>query len=388
MNSVEGKLFISIFPESVGDSRVTISSSRPLGITRMLIGKTPEQVLEIIPMLFNICGIAQSRAALSASMQDMNIAINPKLDIVREILLQIEIAREHLLRIFLDWPKLLDINSNIEGLVYINGLNTRFLKIIFSGRKAFSFDNPSFETANLDLLIKELAQFLHQHVFSAAVINWLDSTSDNLSSWAESGDTLAAKAIDIIRKLPLESLNDNCIHHLPELNVQKLLQRFDADDAEAFISKPNWGDKHYETTSLSRQLNQPLLISLSENSHHSLLLRWVARLVELARIPQKLNDLLAAIKRDSFPDNTNKIDTGLSQIETARGRLIHRVKVRNDLVSQYQILAPTEWNFHSKGIVTQSLAKLNTKNKRELKQFSHLLINAIDPCVGYELKIH
>ncbi len=388
MNSVEGKLFISIFPESIGDSRVTISSSRPLEISRIFIGKTPEQVLEIIPMLFNICGTAQSRAALSASMQDMNIAINPKLDIAREILLQIEIAREHLLRIFLDWPKLLDMNSNIEGLVYINGLNTRFLKATFSTRKAFSLDNPTIETAKLDLLIKELEQFLHQHVLSAAAESWLDSTSNTLSSWAKSGDTLAAKAIDIIRKLPLESLNDSCIHHLPELNAQKLLQRFDADDAEAFISQPDWDGKHYETTSLSRQLNQPLLISLSENSHHSLLLRWVARLVELARIPQKLNDLLRAINQDNYADITNKMEPGLSQIETARGRLIHRVKIRNDLISQYQILAPTEWNFHSNGIVAQSLAKLNTKNKRELKKYSHLLINAIDPCVGYELKIH
>ncbi len=354
----------------------------------MFIGKTPEQVLEIIPMLFNICGIAQSRAALSASMQEMNIAINPKLDIARELLLQIEIAREHLLRIFLDWPKLLDIHSNLKGLVYINGLNTRFQKAIFLTSKAFSLDTPIIETAKLDLLIKELEQFLYEHVFSATVDNWLDSTSENLSSWAESGDTLAAKSIDIIRKLPLESLNDCCVHHLPELNVPTLLQRFDADDAETFIAKPDWDGKYYETTSLSRQLNQPLLISLSENSHHSLLLRWVARLVELARIPQKLNDLFAVIKLDNFPDNTNIMDTGLSQIETARGRLIHRVKIRNDRVSQYQILAPTEWNFHKKGIVTQSLAKLNTKNKRELKQFSHLLINAIDPCVGYELKIH
>jgi len=244
----------------------------------MFIGKTPEQVLSIIPMLFNICGVAQSRAALSAFLQSMNIEINPQLDIARELLLQIEIAREHLLRIFLDWPKLLDINYSTDGLVYINGLNNSFLKAIFTTEKAFLLDNPKIETASLDLLIKEFEQFLHQTVFSSASENWLDSTSTDLTSWAENGDTLAAKAIDIIAKLPMESLNDVCINHLPELNAQALLQRFDADNAEGFISEPDWNGNQYETTSLSRQFNQPLLISLSENSHHSLLLRWVARI--------------------------------------------------------------------------------------------------------------
>jgi len=122
MNSVEGKIFIDVFPESRSDSRVKITSSRPLELSKMFIGKSPEQVLMFIPMMFNICGIAQSRAALSAIQQNLKIVPDPKLDIAHEILLQVEIAREHLMRIFLDWPGLLDFNWDKGNLVDINNL--------------------------------------------------------------------------------------------------------------------------------------------------------------------------------------------------------------------------------------------------------------------------
>ncbi|MBE9549309.1 MAG: Ni,Fe-hydrogenase I large subunit, partial [Proteobacteria bacterium] len=62
--------------------------------------------MSIIPLMYNICGSAQSQAALISIQQAQQLDPDPKLQIARNMLLLVEIAREHLLRIFLDWPKL------------------------------------------------------------------------------------------------------------------------------------------------------------------------------------------------------------------------------------------------------------------------------------------
>ena len=73
-------------------------------------------------------------------------------------------------------------------------------------------------------------------------------------------------------------------------------------------------------------------------------------------------------------------------MEAARGRLVHRVEMENGTIGSYRILAPTEWNFHPRGVVAESLATLRG-GRDKVEQQARLLINAIDPCVGYELSL-
>jgi len=75
-------------------------------------------------------------------------------------------------------------------------------------------------------------------------------------------------------------------------------------------------------------------------------------------------------------------------VEAARGRLMHRIKIAQGRVADYAILAPTEWNFHPEGIAVQGLKGLLFESEAQLRQQAALWINAIDPCVGYELKIN
>ena len=49
-------------------------------------------------------------------------------------------------------------------------------------------------------------------------------------------------------------------------------------------------------------------------------------------------------------------------------------------------MAETEWNFHSQEVLANSLAALQSNDVRIERQ-TRLLINAVDPCVGYELSI-
>lgn len=80
-------------------------------------------------------------------------------------------------------------------------------------------------------------------------------------------------------------------------------------------------------------------------------------------------------------------NTGFGVAQAARGQLLHHVTVDGDHIQRYQILAPTEWNFHPQGAVAQSLSQLDTQSI-DVEQQARLIIHAIDPCVGYDLTIH
>ncbi len=85
---------------------------------------------------------------------------------------------------------------------------------------------------------------------------------------------------------------------------------------------------------------------------------------------------------DGLPPNV-----GIGQKEAARGRVVHRVEMHGASVGRYQILAPTEWNFHPRGVVAAALARLPRGDVDALRRKADMLIKAVDPCVGYDLRI-
>ncbi len=391
MKPIEGQISIDIYPHHSKDVKVEISSTRPLLASKVLIGKTPEQVLSIIPLLYNICGIAQSRAALKAIQQCLQYEGDAKIEIARDMLLLVEIAKEHLLRIFLDWPKLFDIDPGNHQLPFVNQLTTEFKSALFFQGQAFALDSRlEMQNHTIEGLIDNLQRYLRQHVFSSSVQDWLDhQDSDSLLQWAMQTDTIAAKAIHQIDKNGWAGQGNANIQHLAKLDSELLLVEFAGENATSFIAEPKWQGHCYETTSLSRQHKHPLVQSFYQQYQGSLMTRWLARLVELASIPQQLSAMFNNINDATISDRPNKqLNIGIAQVETARGRLVHRVVMAQGLISQYQILAPTEWNFHPQGLITQSLANLITDDKTELRQLAKLMINAIDPCVGYQLRLH
>jgi Ni,Fe-hydrogenase I large subunit len=57
------------------------------------------------------------------------------------------------------------------------------------------------------------------------------------------------------------------------------------------------------------------------------------------------------------------------------------------MIRHYQIVAPTEWNFHPQGSLSQMLHGLQALDETELRQQAQALITALDPCVAYQLEI-
>ena len=156
---------------------------------------------------------------------------------------------------------------------------------------------------------------------------------------------------------------------------------------EHFIQKPRWHDRCHETGNIAR-CSSELIKSLQREFGNGLLTRLTVRLTEVAQLTQRMADLSTDQTSDVFLDNDEQLEmgTGLAHIMAARGQLTHQVKVANDVIQNYKILAPTEWNFHPEGVVASSLSSLTGKQK-EIELQTRLLINCVDPCVGYQLHI-
>jgi len=372
--SVEGELTIEI-----GDE-VRVTSSRPVFASRILIGKSPQQALDVIPLLFNVCDIAQARAGLLA----MQKRSEPAQETARDILVLVETAREHLLRVLLDYPKLFGFDMSSASLPEISQLNQLWKKALFKEGNAFGFDCLlDIDEVQCQLLIGQLETIMQKDVFHCSTSQWLEIDDlSALENWVDGCDSGAAISIKKIGQQEWYELGDSDCLSLPELSSADLIKRFDSPNANAFIAQPSWNDKCYESTVLNRHLTSPLISHLLNQFNKGLITRWLARLVEMASIPSKIKTLLNQLTNNNTSIKNN--NQGIAQVEAARGHLIHRVKIKNNLIENYQILAPTEWNFHPQGLIKQALSNIKPK---KTEQLARIIINAIDPCVGYQLRL-
>ena len=101
-----GKITLGVVWDGHKVSETDIRSTRPMA-AQVLQGKTPAQVLQIVPLLFSVCGRAQSAAA-DAALRAAERSPWPNVA-ATERMIACEAMQEHLWRVMLDWPKLLGL---------------------------------------------------------------------------------------------------------------------------------------------------------------------------------------------------------------------------------------------------------------------------------------
>jgi uptake hydrogenase large subunit len=236
----------------------------------------------------------------------------------------------------------------------------------------------------LESLISQLENSLNK-IFAGQRFNFLAiENANDLLQWLKNNHSIPAALLNKLFELQYQSLGRTELSLLPELNDKELSQYLSQQNAEEFIRFPTWQHKCYETSCLNRQQYQPLITDLLRNYGNGLLTRLAARLVELVNIPDLIKQNIAEIRTGS---PLKDYQSSLAQVQNSRGLLIHRVALKQDKIADYQIIAPTEWNFHPQGVAALSLQQLTAPTKTLLEQQARLIINALDPCVGFELLI-
>lgn len=398
--NIEGRLHISLTHDAGAVRSVRIDSSRPLAASQVLHGKTPEQLLTIVPLLFSICGNAQAFAAQQACLKALGAITNPAINTAGLMLVQLETLREHCWRILLDWPLLLGLQTDKKRLAPLLRFDALFKQQMFENGAAFTLGSRlMLNTAELARHIDHLETLLDAAIFAGRLASWHDiSTEADLIAWIRQNPSLPALLLKHIDNNHWQELGRNNVELLPDINDWELQQTLLSSNNVAFCRAPQWQGCCAETTPLNRQQAQPFVQALTQQYGNGLLPLIAARLLEVSTTPARLRQYLTqlhaaetAVNRvsasaDSYiEEHGNATMDGFAQVQAARGLLIHYVQFAQGVVQNYRIVAPTEWNFHPNGVAVNGLKQLRASSVNELKRQAEWLMQAIDPCVAYEI---
>lgn len=389
VGNIEGRLDIGLQLSDGTVTGVDIRSSRPLQTPRIFEGKTVEELLQTLPLLYSICGTAQAHAAVTACGEALDLPLDVRRQSAREKLVWLETAKEHLWRVLLDWPGLIGLSPAAAGVGEMLQLIKRFRVACYPNERPFMPGvMPVTEgVREIDSVIDDFERLLQDQVFGMPPAQWLGLEGcPALLRWAAASRLPAGRMLQLVRDNGWDSLGSANIGVLPPMEPLFLAQQLEQPDAARFIARPRLDGQCYETSPFARVIDHPLVVAVVAEYGTGLLARYCARLVELAGIPGRLREADSE-SSGSVIESRLPQGQGISQIEAARGRLVHWVALEAGRIARYQILAPTEWNFHPDGVLTKGLMGLRVDSVDRLRQQSALLINAIDPCVGYELRI-
>jgi len=387
--SVEGRLLIDLDRTPDGSGRASIASSRPLGITRVLAGGRAHDVVKTIPLLFNICGVAQGSAAVAACERALGISVSPRTQQVRKALVLLEMLREHMVRAAMDWPSFLGLSPRPDEMLRVMRLFTMARRAIDPVARAFTIGVDLTEAcAALQPSLAEAEQLLRDLVLTEPLHQWHKRTTRaDLDDWCEAGRTPAQKLVRTVIDRAWADAGSAPLNMLPDLPEQEIASHLFGSESAAFVAAPEWDGAACETSVLSRQVEHPLIKDTMRAHGAGLLARLTARLVEMAELPGQISDVFCA--DDGFPSPPARLlkGRGIAHVEAARGRLVHGVEIADEVVQRYAILAPTEWNFHSAGAAAQGLAEIAVRDG-DVHALASLFVSSVDPCVGYEVRVH
>lgn len=372
-----------------------IGSSRPLAVARNFLGRTPAEVLQSLPLLFGVCGMAQGVAFVTACENALGIAATAARRRIRDILVLSETAREHLLRIAMDWPRFAGSEPDLGFLRRVMALDRRIRDAL--APKALTLASAASVDGEVAAAgAAEISDMVETAILGEPIERWLlRSRPDDMAEWAGSGEGPARRALQRLMRADAMQVGTVPLDALPSIDdagfLADVLPLLRGDDAAALVARPVWQGRPRESTALARQADHPVLRAQMSEAGFGLGARLVARLLELALLPARLTALAAETADASAPDGTfghgSGNGAGIAQVEAARGRLVHYVEIAQDRLVGYVMLAPTEWNFHPEGAAARALGSIALARRPDTRLLADMTVTAFDPCVEYIVKV-
>ncbi len=168
----------------------------------------------------------------------------------------------------------------------------------------------------------------------------------------------------------------------------------DSDDSTGYswCKAPRLNQQVMEVGALARQQvhGHPLIRALVAESGGNVQNRVVARLLELALVVPQMERWVKQLTPGApYCDNRKVPDEaqGAGMVEAARGSLGHWLRIRNGRILNYQIIAPTTWNFSPRdmqqqpGALEQALQDTVIENERTIDASIQHIIRSFDPCM-------
>ncbi|MET0105355.1 MAG: nickel-dependent hydrogenase large subunit [Sedimenticola sp.] len=166
----------------------------------------------------------------------------------------------------------------------------------------------------------------------------------------------------------------------------------DIEGSYSWCKAPRLGGEVVEVGALARQLvdGHPLIRDLVSQSGGNVRNRVIARLLEIARVTMAMEQWARELKpREPFCNHAPIPDEarGSGMVEAARGSLGHWLRIKKGRILNYQIIAPTTWNFSPRdtngtpGALEQALAGTAVQDDDANPVEVQHIVRSFDPCM-------
>lgn len=376
--SIEGEIRVTLHWDGQRVRHVGLASTRPLAAARLLVGRTPAEAAALVPRLYALCGQAQGAACAAAlraaAGHDGTAEGLPEVSAWTVVL---EALQETLWRLLIDAPRSLALPPQATAVAPVRAAVARAIAAL----KA----QPGESRAALAAAAGALSEVAREHVYGAPPTAWLEhSDPAAFDAWRDAAATLPAR---VLARLAVTSpgLGRSDTALMPGLDDEAwwsaVVPALQHDPL--FAQAPNWDGRPVETGALSRQQTQPLVAALIVREGHSAATRFAARLVEAATLLAEAGAAPSGwVQAWPLPGGT-----GLAAVQTARGLLVHHVRLAQGRIADYRIVAPTEWNFHPQGALARGLVGTESPDEHTLVARAGLAVQALDPCVGFRVEV-
>jgi uptake hydrogenase large subunit len=388
--TIEGELTVRLDWDGRRVRKASIRSTRPFAAARVLVDRSPAEAVRTVPLLFSICAHAQGAAAAGAVEAAAGRTACDTTLAAREAAVWLETIQEYLWRILVDWPRAMGQDAQIEPVAVARRLIAPVLAHLAPlARRTDDMAGDGAAGVPVELA-EELARLVARHVFGVAPAAWLAlPDSGALAAWATQASTLPALLLRQLRSThPALGRSGIALMRTPRQDELCTTVVPAMRHCAGFERAPVWSGAAMETGALARMQAHPLVAAELSLHGNAAATRMVARLAELALLVGRLAE--PAANRDGVRwVGALPLDEceGLGVVQTARGLLLHRAQVGDSRVTVYQIVAPTEWNFHPEGALVRGLEGLEAADEAELARATQLAVQALDPCVACRVEV-
>jgi hypothetical protein len=367
VNGVDGPGAIRIEVEISPDARVaktTICSTRPAGLGRLFCGRDADEAPALAGRLFTLCGFSQAAAARLAVTAAQGRAPSESDMFSLEIGIAAENISQWLRSTTLDWPRSGPIDDRRAAAAPLRDAWSAAQVIIGAATRGVA----GAQRAELTPVAERLAQ-------AAAALGLRadhpqtpspDSLFAVVQSEAQSDVVLPSFAPD-----PLTPSDDGAV-----------MLALKAD--RRFAAAPVLPGRCVETGAFARHWRETATLGCATTR------RLAARFIALTEALASLRASLATGEPQSLAVAAAPLGAceGFGAVETARGRLYHWLRLDEaGRIRDYDVVAPTEWNFHPAGPLALALkgAEIGRGETARLRLLR--IAAAFDPCVAFDVAL-
>ena len=146
---------------------------------------------------------------------------------------------------------------------------------------------------------------------------------------------------------------------------------------------------------LPHQIQDPLFGDIMEKMGPSVFVRNLARMHEMTRLYTYLNEWLGQIRLDDefYIKPVERDGQGFGATEAVRGALAHWIDIKDGVIKNYQIVAPTTWNVGPKddkgnsGAIESALIGLEIEDENDPVEVG-LVARSFDSCLVCTVHAH